>query len=273
MVAVNEDIERFDEEGYVLVRDVFNRTTILEWRQKFLDDLRAKQSRLLVDTVISYPELRSALAVAKLNAALNKLLGKPFVVLPLSSIDHGRFGGFHTDTTGSEMAGWSFHKQPDFRIVVLGIYLQENGDHGGGLRIVPKSHRHPDPFVELISKKHEYRKSIDRSPVKRTLRRLSRDRLFNWREPLLDNFPNQIDIPTRIGDALIWDMRLVHRASPQRVEGDAQPGGKVAVFYQLGKNNEPTMQQIQYYKEIGEIQNKRSAATIVPQSTENLIFM
>src|SRR5262249_60291024 len=97
-INVNQDVSFFDEEGYVLIKDVFDRATIAKWRQKFLQDLHTKQTRLMVDTAITYPELRDALAAPKLSVVLHQLLGQPFVILPLSSVDHGRFGGVHTDT-------------------------------------------------------------------------------------------------------------------------------------------------------------------------------
>ena len=271
-MQVNEDVQRFEEAGYLLIRNVFNKEAIARWRAQFLAELKAQNTRLLVDGIIKYPEMREALSNPRLLQVLGTLLGRPFVVLPLTSVDHNRFGQFHTDTSGAEMEGWSFHKDKNFRIGVVGVYLQDNNEYGGGLTLVPGSHLLPDPYVALLKRKHEIRKKTDRSFVRRTLKRLSRGRLFSWQDPRLVEFPGAIDVPVKAGDVLMWDLRIVHRATPQKIKGEALPGGKIALFYELGADNEPTKRRLEHMKAIGEIDRQRAKDFRIPPGTEDFIF-
>jgi len=116
-----------------------------------------------------------------------------------------------------------------FIVIEIGIYLQDNDEFGGGLRLVPETHRLPDPYVGLLKKKHATRKAVDSSLVKRTLKTLSRGRLYGWRDREFETVPGEIDIPTKAGDVIIWDVRIVHRASPNKLGREGIPGGKIAV--------------------------------------------
>ena len=269
----DSDALTFDKHGYIHVRDVIDATTVAELRTVFLEALAKQGTRLLVDSAIQFPRMRELLRRPKLMNTLTAILGKPFLVLPPTSVDHNRFGQFHTDTSGAEMTGWTFHKDPDFRAVVLGLYLQDNNDYGGGLRVVPGTHREPDVFVSMLKKKHEVRAAVDRSWVRSFLKRVSRGRLFTWRDDALENVPNQIDVPTKAGDALMWDMRLVHRASPQKIEGEAIPGGKVALFYVLGTDNAATRKWLEYLTVSGEMEKVRAKGTVVPAPNEDFIVL
>jgi hypothetical protein len=270
-MQVNENLNYFDEAGHLLVRNVFDTETISRWRKRFRDELQLRNSRLLVDGIITFPEMREALSNARLMDVLRTLLGKPFVVLPLTSVDHNRYGQFHKDTTGAEMGGWSYHKDEKFRIVVVGIYLQDNNDYGGGLTLVSGSHRLPDPYVALIKRKHQVREITDRSFIRRTLKRLSGGRLFTWQNTRLTEAAGAVAVPTKAGDVLIWDKRIVHRATPQKVKGEALPGGKIALFYELGVNNEPTMLRLEQMKAMGELK-ARDKDIVIPPSTEDIMF-
>ena len=265
--------QTFDVKGYVHVEDVIDANTVAELRALFLAELARLNTRLLIDSALQYPQMLELLRRPKLLNTITEILGKPFLVLPPTSVDHNRFGQFHTDTSGMEMAGWTIHKDPDFRVLVLGVYLQDNNDYGGGLRVVPGTHREPDVFVAMLKKKHEIREKVDRSAVRTLLKKVSRGRLFNWRVDALDNAPNQVDVPTKAGDALMWDVRLVHRASPQKIEGEALPGGKVALFYVLGKNNAATRKWLDYQTASGEMEKVRIKGISVPPPNEDFIVL
>jgi hypothetical protein len=269
--AVNEDVRRFGELGYVMVRNVFGRDQIDRWRARFLQQLALEKSRLLEDGMLRYPEFREILEEPQLLAVLTQILGRPFVVTPLCSVDHNRFGHYHKDTTGLELAGNTLHQRPDYRLVVLGLYLQDNNDYGGGLMLVPGSHDKPDPYVDLLKQKHEARDKVRKSWVRTALQRLSGNRMFNsWRVPAFESVPGEVNVPTKAGDILMWDPRTVHRASPNTVGGDERPGGKVAVFYIFGANNQTTMEWVDLMKET-EFGAAKSSRTIPPGGPDYII--
>ncbi len=76
---------------------------------------------------------------ARIVDTLHRVLGDPFVLTRDSIAHWGYFPDWHTDTSTSEVAGKSSHREPGWRMLTVGIYLQA----GAGLSVVPGSHRAP----------------------------------------------------------------------------------------------------------------------------------
>jgi len=275
--TANMDITQFDELGYVLVRDVIDSETVQSLRTLMLAEFEKHKTNVLPDAVLFYPQYIDLLERPKLRDALQTILGKPFVVPPHSSAEHHRFGLFHSDTTGAEMNGETFHKDPQFRMVTCAIYLQDNNEYGGGLRLVGSTHRQPDQYVELTRAKAEFRKTFRNSRARQIVKRLSRGRIFDWDRPFREH-PEQIDVPTRAGDALIWDMRLYHMASPQRQATPPGQATKIAIFFTAGANNDITT--VAYMKYVTSMptnefiaENRASVDVTVPRHTDDYIIL
>jgi len=268
-----DNLRNFEEKGYVLIPGVIDSQTIQSLRQLLLGEFKKQNTNVLNDGLFYYPELYALLNRPKLIDALTALLGKPFVVPPHSSAMHDTFGAFHTDTTGAELEGHSFHKQKEYRMVTVAVYLQDNNEYGGGIRLVPGTHRQPDKYVELTLEKKAYRAKMAKSPVRSLLKRLSRDRLFNW-DRSLEEEAGQVNVPSKAGDAVIWDMRLAHRASPAKASGSQFDGGKIGIFYTAGANNVITtktyMDFVNSLPSNAHLQTTRATPGMaIPQSTEN----
>lgn len=136
-------------------------------------------------------------------------LGQPFLLTRDSIVHWGYFPDWHTDTTTTEMNGRLAHKSADWRMLTVGFYLQS----GGALKVIPGSHRRADPFVEA-------RKS-HRPPNTDAL----------WPAEAVH------DVVLETGDALIFDMRLVHRSAESATE--TRSGGarqKIALFSRVSRN-------------------------------------
>jgi hypothetical protein len=148
----------------------------------------------------------------RIVGALRQLLGDGFVLTRDSIVHWGYFPGWHTDTTTSEARGELSHLDSDWRMLTVGIYLQA----GGGLEVVPGSHLEPDPFVAM-------RKYRDESGQPEGADR--------W-QPV-----DTCELPLGAGDAVIFDMRLIHRAAPS-MPGDVsgEPCQKIAVFSRASRN-------------------------------------
>jgi len=146
-----------------------------------------------------------------------------------------KYNQLHTDTTTQENLGHLFHKNADFRMVTVGMYLQDNNEFGGGLYLVPGSHLRPDPIARLRRLQEDYYKSF----MKRALKKLSLGKLF-----IYNNYEQRgvgrggIDIPSKAGDLIIFDMRIIHRASHPTVSDPAPNGGKLAIFSRCSANNQ-----------------------------------
>jgi hypothetical protein len=244
---MTEDIStQFEQEGCIVIKGVLSAETVQTLRSFFLPVFHAEKTNLLPDAVLRYPEILKILSSRKLVHALTTLLGKKFVVPPYSSVEFNRFGVFHTDTTGAEINNQTFHKENEFRMVTVAVYLQDNNEYGGGIRLAPGTHKLSDPYVELTKQKAAFRQQFKQSPVKQVLKRLTRGRLYDWDKPFREHVRG-VDIQSKAGDAVIWDMRMAHRASPPRMKGPAPNGGKVAIFFTCGANNSITTQSYVKY--------------------------
>ena len=230
---------QFDEAGWAMVRDVVSRETVRRLREHFVPIFERDGVNVLHDAILHYPDVYDVFRTPALVEALTAVLGRTFVVPPYSSVAYNGFGFFHTDTTGAELSGQTYHKDPGFRILTVGIYLQDNDAWGGGIRLAPGSHREPDRYVELMKWKAELRRQVAASRVKQLLQRASRGRLYDWGRPFQEH-PRGIDIQSKAGDVVMWDLRMAHRASPRRRTGRPGSGGKVALFFNCGVNNAVT---------------------------------
>jgi ectoine hydroxylase-related dioxygenase (phytanoyl-CoA dioxygenase family) len=227
-------LERFARDGYVLVRDALDLPTVRELRRTFLPVFEMTDARVLHDALLAFKRVRDAFEAPKVQYTLATLLGSPYVVPPYSSIAYNGFGVFHTDTTGAEMAGQTFHRSAHFRLVTAALYLQDNTEAwGGGITLVPGSHRQADPYPTLTRKKHATRTTVQGSRWRTLLKRLSRDRLYDWSAPFA-SAEGAIDVPSRAGDLVVWDLRIIHRATPKR---EPPPDAKLALFFNAGADN------------------------------------
>jgi ectoine hydroxylase-related dioxygenase (phytanoyl-CoA dioxygenase family) len=238
--------ERFERDGYVVVADIIGAKTVQDLRAFFLPIFEGQKINVLHDAVLHYRKVFEVLSTPRLVEALAALLGDDFLVPPYTSVELNRFGVFHTDTTGAEISGQTFHKERDFRIVTVGIYLQDNNEYGGGIRLVPGSHRESDPYVELTRRKADVRRRVSRSRLRRLAKRLSGGRLYDWNRPFLEH-DRGTDVRSKAGDAIIWDLRITHRASPKVAKSVAPDGGKVSMFFNCAANNRVTTEEYLKY--------------------------
>ena len=82
----------------------------------------------------------------------------------------------------------------------------------------------------------------------------------------------------RVGDVVIWDMRVVHRATPQRVAKEEPEGGKIALFFTAGSNNDITRNAyMKYVNSLPEnafvAENRALPDSPVPPATDDYIIL
>jgi hypothetical protein len=135
-----------------------------------------------------------------------------------------------------------FHKNSNFKIVTVGLYLQDQtSDYGGGLFVVPGSHKKADPYVKIVAQNARLKKS----KWLKKLRQWSGNRLFNYDRKLKEH-PEGIDLPLKAGDCVIFDMRIVHRATHPTSLSPAPDGGKFAIYSRCSANNEIAKTYVDY---------------------------
>lgn len=254
-IDINNLTAQLDQDGFVLIKEAIPKQRVKEVRQFLLPIFQERKEKglnpnkglkdVLFDTYVNYPEIIDTLCNLSTIQALQTLLGQDFVLIPDSSVAREYYGTLHTDMTGNELHGWMFHKEPDFRIVTVGLYLQDNNQYGGGLFVVPGSHKQADPYVEIQKK----RLSVQKSKIKRLIHKLSRKRIFNYERPLREH-AGGIDLPIEAGDVVIFDMRIIHRASYAQVKDPAPDGGKIAIYSRCSKNNKHAKLYTEYLKSL-----------------------
>jgi hypothetical protein len=112
------------------------------------------------------------------------------------------------------------HWQPDYAVWQCALSLQDNGPQtGGGLSVVPGSHREPRPRSTLVDAAE--------------------------REAWIAARPQQ-PIPSRAGDLVVFDTRIDHRATP-RTQPEGQPS-KLALFFMAARDNRHASMYIDFIR-------------------------
>jgi ectoine hydroxylase-related dioxygenase (phytanoyl-CoA dioxygenase family) len=219
--------EQFRSDGYTVVPGVLSPAEVARTRAFLAAQFDSGEHELideegaLVDVLTRFEELRFLLANDRLVGSLRSLLGEEFVLFPISAAHDSVFGIWHKDTTAPERAGLDFHHQPDFLMAQVALYLQDNGEHGGGLRIVPGSHRESDRAAK---------RNQSRSLRNRVAHRLEQARCDR----------RAIDIPSKAGDLLMFDFRLNHKGTPPSgpVQDIPPDHRKFAIYLPCSASNE-----------------------------------
>jgi ectoine hydroxylase-related dioxygenase (phytanoyl-CoA dioxygenase family) len=225
----------FERDGYVVIEGALSRERADVLRRALIERSATlsgdgPHTQVVLDSYIAFPDSIDTLANEKGILALKALLGDDFVVLPDSSITVDRWNVLHTDTSSWEMAGMYIHRDPGFRMVTVGLYLQDAEEGAGGLYVVPGSHLRGDPTTTLRRKN-----SSIWSRAKQKL--LGGKSLTQQLEALPENVDG-VNIPSKAGDMIVFDMRMLHRSqSPDAAVRPAPSGGRIAFFSRCVRNN------------------------------------
>lgn len=207
-----EQVNFFHENGYLLVPNVLSKEEVTWLRTRMLNILGSgdwKKSPYNTEKVIAtvfdtFPEFIEPILNEKAIEAVRSVLKNTPVLMPETAIHYKVYTGWHKDTTCIEKAGESFHQQEEAMILECGYYLQDNNELGGGLTVMPGSHKHSDYFVDWTAPKLSF--------FGRLKRKLG---LYNEEKDTRVN-PNAhtiVDIPSKAGDLVLFNMKTNHRAT------------------------------------------------------------
>jgi hypothetical protein len=160
-------------------------------------------------------------------AVLRGLLGRDFVFLPESAVHDSGYGGWHKDTGAQERAGLTFHWEPDFRMVQVALYLQDNTPAaGGGLDVIPGSHLRRDQCGEFRE----------------------RGGLRDWLQARLWGAVRgcAYSVPSAAGDLVLFHYRLDHRATQPAAQPVPPEHRKLAIFFACSANNRHVRKYIDF---------------------------
>ncbi len=259
---------QFDKDGYAVIKNVLSSSRVTELRHIIANHIESNEQGIfgqpdelikkvykdkepvkgiITDLFVNCPDVLDVVCNDKVADGLKAILGDAFIMLPDSTAHWGYYNILHTDTTTAEQQGWMYHKEDDYRIIVVGMYLQENESNGGGLYLVPGSHKKPDPFVSLRKELPGKQAKLKKSLWKRFLKWISFNRLYNFEQPFLSH-PDGVDVNTGPGDVIIFDMRLLHRSSFPKSTKATPDGGKMSVFVHCSRNNRHAQNYVDYIK-------------------------
>ncbi len=152
------------------------------------------------------PELADIIFNEEYLSAMHQLYDENVVILAEPAIHRGRYYDWHKDSTFLDELGEDFHWQPDFEAAMTVLYLQENHpDFGGGITVVPKTHRQADWYHKIAHMSLAERVVLK---AQKMLKASHYDRM--------NRHPELTPIPSQKGDLLVLDMRLDHRGTPKK---------------------------------------------------------
>lgn len=223
---------QFWRNGFLLLPDVLSQEQVRGLREFLVRiyDVEARRPGdddvTRYDVICRYPEARWLVGHPPLVGALKSLLGNDFAFLHEWSAHDSYFGGWHKDTTGQETNGKLFHYAADYRMVQVAIYLQDNGEYGGGVDVIPGTHRErTDRYVRTGA------------PPKLTFWQRAWRKLRHY-GLLPAEKERAYSIPSRAGDVVIFHTRACHQATQPKTTPVPPEYRKLAIFLMASANNE-----------------------------------
>lgn len=155
------DVENFETDGFLVVRNVFSKEKIHEMRNAFVN-MRKKSKILgnfltnpkysdatwLLGDLASFPDLDSfdyLIFNKEIVEIVKSLIGGDIVYFGESNTQSGlAVRGNHKDSRMSDRensAGLDW--KGDYPLVRVGVYLHDSDIYSGGVKIMPKSHKVP----------------------------------------------------------------------------------------------------------------------------------
>ncbi|MEO6037723.1 MAG: phytanoyl-CoA dioxygenase family protein, partial [Saprospiraceae bacterium] len=203
--------QQFQQQGFLLIPQVYAPADLLvaraHFQKAFLENTpyhgRFDSDTLLTDVYRHFPGLEQVVFNERTKDVARGLLGPEAALIPECAVHRERYPHWHKDTTFQEMAGLTSHCDRNAPpILQFATYFQENSQNGGGLTVIPGTQHQPDPFLELYSSRWSKRLW---NKVLKVLRRSVFD--------ALERHPDKTDIPHQLGDLLVFDLRIFHRAT------------------------------------------------------------
>ena len=231
-------LEKFRENGVAHVPQVLSKEDVKSLREHLLrkaDEKSASESNptYLSGLLFHDEKLQGLFFIPKVVESLKAVLGADYAILPEATAHRGYFSVWHQDTDTLEREGFRFHFDPDYRIVQAGIYLQDNtAEWGGGLDVVPRS--------------HNWRSRIKRRCILGALRKCP------W---LVSSLVQKI--PSKAGDLVVFDLRMIHQGSQPRGPRPTGADAKLSIFMACSRNNSCAVQYAAYLKDVATLKSER----------------
>jgi ectoine hydroxylase-related dioxygenase (phytanoyl-CoA dioxygenase family) len=245
-ILSHSDIELFYNEGYLIIKEVYSHHDIENGRQIFKMAFNDKLWRSapnsnenIINNIYSIlPELLPLIINDKFLQLAKELLGDEIYWIPECSIHRNQFVKWHKDTWFHELNGMNSHHNIENPLLQFATYFQDNSEDGGGLTVIPGTQTNEDTFADLYDNDKVFKRIVNK--FKKMIGVSSFDRA--------ESNPKKLNLLTKKGDLLIFDLRIDHRSSYPRNKKQTNPLDKLAIFNTFGKRNETTLEYFKFMK-------------------------
>jgi hypothetical protein len=243
---MTSSLDHYQREGYALIPGVLSPDQVATLRAAALHVFanealgRGDTQSVRLDVFSRYAAFRWLWEHPPFLQALRSVFGEDFAVVSESAIHDSGFGGWHRDTESQEVHGERFHRDGDFHVGQVAIYLQDNvADYGGGIDVVPRAHHEHDSRLAIWKLKAHLLYHQRCPPLIKSAVRKIHD--FGPRPIDEASFERRkLSIPSKAGDVVIFDLRIPHKASHPRITPVPETHRKLALFVVCGRNNRGT---------------------------------
>jgi hypothetical protein len=219
------EIKNYIKNGYLVTNKILNEDQIISLREEINKEFIISGNQVtkklvdfknitLVKKIISlynHPSIQGVLKEIEKNYDTEVALLPTFVVHKNYHVNLKEFHGWHRDC-GGELE-YNYCKDilytNDYFFSKIGFYLQKNEDYGGSIDIIKKSHKN-------FSKNKVFLRKIKNIPLRIVmLFHKYLNKFYNsLPEKLIMLFLNAIKLNPKVGTAVFFDSRIIHRGSP-----------------------------------------------------------
>ncbi|MFN8278598.1 MAG: phytanoyl-CoA dioxygenase family protein [Chitinophagales bacterium] len=273
-MLTQEQKDFYEKNGFLKVPKLYSKEQIAAIRTGLLrifstDDWKKNPyntEKCLVDLYGYFPEFLDIILTKEVVEVIKDLLGENPIMFPEYPVHFREYaGGWHKDATTQHREGHRFQLNPTHRVAKFGIYLQDNNEYGGGLTVIPGSHKTSDEFahIDYSAPRPLVRRGMDKAVIM-----IKNNNLYKYSllRPFIDwylNFAERTDkrvnphggeiydIPSEAGDFLIFDHLLDHRGTfPKicQIKDIPEDKWKLSIFHVWGRNNDDSRQYMDFLR-------------------------
>ena len=240
---INSPYDTIRKQGWALLKNIYTTEDIARCRE-MTDELFASKtikkspfdSEYIINDLYRHcPDLARLVFNKKYFKGVWSLIGDKIVWLPECAIHRDRYAKWHKDTTEQEIGGITSHIEEESPMLQVSTYLQDYSlEEGGGITIVPGSHRQPDRFLSMY-------KFDPLTRVKRKTRRMLGQTVFQK----IEKNNEALDLPGKATDLAVFDIRTEHRASTPVNKPSIL---KYSIFNTFGKKTKALREYYEFMK-------------------------
>lgn len=205
MVQANSLREKYLEDGFVIIKSMFDKEYIRKLRPKMIE--LSKVHKETENEILLDENVQNLLINKKLISIINEILNTNNLLYYSDSsvVNHSNpfksSNGFHNDARGEDQ---EIPYEKEYPIVRVGIYFEDYKNYSGGLKIKKKSHKY---FCFTFRRFFTSLNSLIKILFSKTRYGLNSLKLAK-----------SINLEMEEGDVVIWNLRTHHCGTSRRLK-------------------------------------------------------